>query len=106
MKLRDRSRIVSDDVRARQRNTIWPDTLRNETTFLGFLWNGSPTATPVQRVGIALIALIFFLIPALLLLYVMAHTDSEMSRFVPVAFALLTLAIGCKLLRNAFRGLN
>jgi len=95
--------MISEDARAKQRSTLWPDMLRNETTVLGFLWNGSRTATPVQRVGIAIIALVFFVVPSLLLLYVLTHTDSSMSRFVPALFSLLILAIGCKVLRNAFR---
>jgi len=103
MKLENRSRQISDDVRARQRNTIWPDTLRNETTLLGFLWNGCPTATGIQRAGIAVISLIFFLVPSLGLLYVAALKAETRSPLVPVLVSAPVLAIGCKLLLSAFR---
>jgi hypothetical protein len=44
-----------DDVRASQRNTVWPDPLRNSRAVDEFLWKGSSKAPLVQRVG----ALIF-----------------------------------------------
>lgn len=49
-----------------QRNTLWPDTLRNGALVDAFLWKGSPNATPIQRIGIALFGLLF-LCPAVLL---------------------------------------
>src|ERR1700682_2054936 len=53
MKSRHSSKLL-DDLRARQRNTLWPDTLRNARTVDAFLWKGSPDATPIQRAGSAI----------------------------------------------------
>ena len=53
-------------IEARQRNIVWPDTLRNGALVDAFLWKGSPDATPTQRIGIALFGFLF-LCPAVLL---------------------------------------
>ena len=48
-----------EDVKARQRNTTWPDAMVNSSTVDGLLWKGSPNATKVQRIGIAIWGLTF-----------------------------------------------
>jgi len=48
-----------EDIHARQRNIVWPDTLRNSRKVDAFLWKGSPNATPVQRIGAWLFGLTF-----------------------------------------------
>ena len=54
------SKQFLNDVRAQQRNTIWPDTLRNGLGVDALLWKGSRAATTVQRVGIAIFGLAYF----------------------------------------------
>ena len=54
-----RRKSLADEVNARQRNTIWPDTLRNATLFDGFLLKGSAQATLLQRLGMAVLGSIF-----------------------------------------------
>jgi hypothetical protein len=104
MKRQSKSRML-DDIRARQRNTVWPDTLRNGRTVDAFLWKGSPHATIIQRVGIvvfaswSVIAGLFF---SSLAHDVYSEGDSEAS-FILALPALFFLVIGCRLLRNAFR---
>ena len=105
MKRHDASRIVSDDIQARQRNTVWPDTLRNGRTVDSFIWNGSPDATPVQRVGIAIFG-VAFLVISLLFMFLANLTASKSGlvaslSFVLVGFAFLALAF--RIFRNAFR---
>ena len=39
------------EIEARQRGTVWPDTLRNGALVDAFLWKGSPKATVIQRIG-------------------------------------------------------
>jgi hypothetical protein len=91
-----------DDVQARQRNTVWPDTLRNGRTLDGFLWKGSPDATLVQRVGVAIFGL-FFLATSFLFVYIALSEGGSGASLIIVLFALFWLVIGCKLLGNAFR---
>jgi len=101
MKLRSKSKFFGD-VQARQRNTVWPDTLRNGRTVDGFLWKGSSTATPVQRLGIAIFGLAF-LVPAFFFAYLAVFKTSSGTSLFLILFALFWLAIACRLLGNAFR---
>ena len=55
------------EIETRQRNTVWPDTLRNGSLVDAFVWRGSPNATYIQRIGTALFGLLF-LCPAVLLI--------------------------------------
>jgi hypothetical protein len=49
MKYRDPADHLIEDVRASQRNTLWPDAMVNGSSVDGLLWKGSPKATMVQR---------------------------------------------------------
>ena len=51
---------ITDKARAKQSNTIWPDTLRNTPSVDRLLWHGSPDATLVQRIGSLIFGLAFF----------------------------------------------
>jgi hypothetical protein len=46
-----------DETRARQRNIVFPDTVRNERSVIVLLWRGSPNPTLVQRIGAWIIGL-------------------------------------------------
>jgi hypothetical protein len=48
-----------EDVRARQRNIVFPDTVRNERYATVFFWNGSANPTRVQRVAAWMFGLLF-----------------------------------------------
>jgi len=50
MKLPGRWKSLSE-IEARQRNTVWPDTLRNGALVDAFVWRGSPNATYIQGAG-------------------------------------------------------
>jgi hypothetical protein len=54
-----------EDVELRQRNTVWPDTLRNGMTVDGYLWKGNPNAPMVQRIGAVVWGLSFLLAAAM-----------------------------------------
>jgi hypothetical protein len=47
------------DIRDRQRNIVFPDTVRNARPLYVFCWRGSPNPTWPQRVGAWLFGLIF-----------------------------------------------
>lgn len=94
------------DVEARQSNILFPDTLRNGLSVLYFLWNGSPRATLLQRVGLGL----FSGIP---LTYTVAisqifspwrYAEGTITGLIVGLIAGLTCTYAtAKLLRNAFR---
>ena len=50
-----------EELRRRQRNTLWPDTFANSRVFYTLLWKGSPDATLVQRIGMGLLGVIYLL---------------------------------------------
>jgi hypothetical protein len=100
MKSTHRSKF-NDDVQARQRNTVWPDTLKNGRSVDGFLWKGSPDATPVQRVGSAIFGLAFLAAGFTFVYISVSRGGSGASLFI-MLFGLFWIVIGCKLLANAF----
>ena len=55
-----RKRLI-EGIKAKQRNTIWPDTLINSQGVNEFLWKGSPDAPLVQRVAAWLFGIVFIL---------------------------------------------
>jgi hypothetical protein len=50
-----------EEIRAKQRNTVWPDPLRNSRAVDEFLWRGSSKAPLVQRVGALIFGLAYIL---------------------------------------------
>ena len=50
-----------EEIKSKQRNTIWPDTLINSQGVNEFLWKGSPDAPLVQRVAAWLFGVVFIL---------------------------------------------
>jgi hypothetical protein len=89
--------------RAGKKTRFWPDTLRNGRVLDSFVWKGSPNATLVQRVGIALFGFLF-LSPALVLVrFGVLQPAPAGFRALMLLFALPWIAIFCKLLGNAFR---
>ena len=52
---------VIEEIEAKQKNTVWPDTLRNSRSVDAFLWKGDPGAPLVQRMGAWIFGLFFIL---------------------------------------------
>ena len=100
MKSKHRSKF-NDDVQARQRNTVWPDILRNGRSMDGFLWNGSPDATPVQRAGSAIFGLAF-LAAGFAFAYIAVSKGGSGASLLIMLCGLFWVVIGCKVLGNAF----
>ena len=86
------------DIETRQRNIVWPDTMRNSHGMDELLWKGSPAATKVQRVGIAIWGLLFLSL-GLFFMFVLA---SEQHSIMEAVFGLLLVALGTKITLNAF----
>jgi hypothetical protein len=52
---------VIEEIKSKQRNVDFPDTLRNSRSVDEFLWRGSPNAPVVQRVAAWIFGLFFIL---------------------------------------------
>lgn len=92
---------IREDIEARQRATVWPDTLRNERFVNAFLWKGDPNARPVQRVGLVVFAL-FFLLLGMSLVSIPFQKNFEDGSSIVFFVALPPLLLSVRLLRNAF----
>jgi len=94
----NRREPFEEEVRARQRNTVWPDPLRNSSSVDRLLWKGSPNATLLQRVGVAIFASAFLI--AALNFGEMAYRKQSIFFFF---FALFWAVISGRLFLNVFR---
>jgi hypothetical protein len=52
---------VIEEIKSKQRNFVFPDTLRNSRSVDEFLWKGSPNAPIVQRMAAWMFGLFFIL---------------------------------------------
>lgn len=94
-------RQIREDVEARQRNTVWPDTFRNSAIIDAFLWKGDPNAKPVQRIGLIILSC-FSLLLCLFLITVPFQKKFEGASSIVFLAALIPLLVAMRLLRNAF----
>jgi hypothetical protein len=85
-----------DELARKQRNVVWPDTMINGSRVDRFLWDGSPDATVVQRVGAGIFGSFFFLSSFMFL----AFAVRERVVFL-LLFAIFWLLIGWKIFANA-----
>jgi hypothetical protein len=86
------------EMRARQRNIIWPDTLRNSRSVDVFLWKGSPAPTLVQRIGAWVIGL-FYIGIGLLVFGLARKTGTRWAAIIVVALLYAGVRIcikGCR----------
>jgi hypothetical protein len=95
---RDSQERLIEDVTASQRNTLWPDAMVNSSSVDALLWKGSPKATRVQRIGIAIWGLTFVLIGSACEMGAYERQDLFL-----MLFGLPCLALGTKLFLNAFK---
>jgi hypothetical protein len=86
-----------DDFRLRQRNLVFPDTVRNARYYYLFFWRGSSNPTWVQRVAAWLFGTVY--VGQGVVLFLMAR---EMRDRLAGAIALLTTAIGARIFRSGF----
>jgi hypothetical protein len=86
------------EVRANQRNIVWPDLLVNSRAVDAFLWRGSPNASLVQRIGACLFGLTFFVGGVVLL-------SLSWSKASPVLalFSLAWVLVGARVITNGVR---
>jgi hypothetical protein len=90
--------------RQRQRNLVFPDTVRNVRSVDAFLWRGSPNPTRVQRVGAWLFGITFIGLGACLITFVgAARSDGEwVGAFVLASMSVGAIALGIRIFLNGF----
>jgi hypothetical protein len=88
-----------EDVQNRQRNIVWPDTMRNGRAMDALLWRGAPDATLVQRGGIAVFGLLFLSLG----LFFVFSIAPEFHSVLGAVLGVLLAALGVRVLLNAFR---
>jgi hypothetical protein len=84
-----------EEAKGRQRNIVFPDTVRNARSVDAYLWRGSPDAPLVQRIGAWLFGLTFIGIGALF--FNIGYWDRS---FVYNLLAILSVLVGLKIFLN------
>jgi hypothetical protein len=87
-----------EEIKDQQRNTLWPDALRNGRSVYEFLWKGSPDAPLVQRIGACIFGLTF-------ILGGLGWLDVAYEKHDRIfgVFSILWFFLGAKLIFNGFR---
>ena len=100
---RDLDKFI-DESRDRQRNIVFPDTVRNARAVDVFLWRGSPDPPLVQRIAAWMFGLMFiFLGFAIFALATKVWDDNSWFGVVVTALMSLSCAgIGIRIFRNGF----
>jgi hypothetical protein len=93
----DQERLV-EEIEAKQRNTLWPDTMKNSSSVDEFLWKGSPDALLVQRMGAWIFGLLFILVGIGWLLVAI-----QKQYWVVGVLSIFWFFIGGKIFLNGFR---
>jgi dipeptide/tripeptide permease len=87
-----------EEVKTRQRNTLWPDAMVNSSRVDALLWKGSAKATRVQRIAIVIFGMGFFSIGVCFL-----FMASEQHSILEAAVSMILLIIGTRVAWNAFK---
>jgi len=88
---------LTDDLRSKQDNLIWPNALVNQKGVDAFLLNGSLNPTPVKRVAAWLMG-VMFMAPGMITLFAW----KQLPWFV-IVLALGTVALGIRIFINGCR---
>jgi hypothetical protein len=87
-----------EDLKARQRNLIWPDVLRGGRTVDELFWKGSRDAPLVQRVGVLIVAVAYLVVAVAFVAMAV-----EQGKWFIGAFAALLFLTGGWFIRNVFK---
>ena len=87
----------AEEVAAKQRNLLWPDTLVNSKSVDKFLFTGCANPSLLQRVGAWIFGLMFFVL-GVVSVEIGRQTDTSPYKFVGLLFVLL----GVVVFRNGF----
>src|SRR5579862_934813 len=94
-----------EESRAKQRNIVFPDTVRNGRAVDVFFWRGSPTPTLVQRIAAWLFSLLF-IAQGCVFGYFAFDVGKKEDSVVGLVFiglmSLAVIALGMRIFRNGF----
>jgi hypothetical protein len=90
----------TDDIRASQRNIVWPGPLVNSRGVDAFLWRGSPNPTAVQRIGAWLFGIVDT--GCALILAAIAWHEGGSALILLGGMGILVFALGAKTFSNGF----
>lgn len=89
-----------EEAKGRQRNIVFPDTVRNERAAWAFFWKGSPEPTVVQRIAAWMIGLVF--LGNGLMFVDMAASAHNGDAWILVPLSLPFIFVGVRIFRNGF----
>jgi len=93
-----------DEIRAKQRNVVFPDTVRNGRSVDAFLWFGSPNPTRVQRMGAWLVGSAFVCL-GLPFIFIAARARDAgdwAGYWLVLLISLAFVLLGIRIFRNGF----
>lgn len=89
-----------EELRDRQRDIVFPDTVRNGRNVDLIMWRGNPDAPLIQRIGIGLFALLFL---GWAIALIALALESGADNWPLIAVALPFLFVSIRLGMNTFR---
>ena len=91
-----------DETRARQRNIVFPDTVRNTRSVDVFLWRGSRHPTIVQRIAAWMFGLALFGAGTEMFFQIFVSPSSFFEVVLMVSISFVCAFAGIKIFRNGF----
>jgi hypothetical protein len=91
-----------EEISRKQGPVTWPDTLETGRRVDEFLWKGDPKATPVQRAGLAIFAVMFLFCFVLSVVVMIVGHDAP-TIVIGLLLGTFSGIAGFRLLRNVFR---
>ena len=89
---------LTEEIKAKQSNILWPDAMKNSSGVDAFLWKGAPNAPLVQRIGAWIFGLFFLMAGA-------SFLDLAYEKHSPLilVMSLGSFALGTRVCLNGFR---
>ena len=97
----DQEQLI-EEIKARQRNTLWPDSFTNGRAVSTFLWKGSPDATLIQRLGLWIFGILFILF-GILAPDGYRNAGPDERSYLSVVAAIIFFSLGARVFLNGFR---
>ena len=92
---------IREEIEAKQRTVLFEDGLRAGKSVDDFLWKGDPNAKPIQRAGLVVFAVTFWIVGVFIIAIGWAK-DEGVACLVTSLIGLASVLISIRLLRNAF----
>jgi hypothetical protein len=92
---------IREEIEAKQRSVLFPDGLRAGKSVDDFLWKGDPNAKPIQRAGLVVFAVTFWIVGGFIIAISWAK-DEGVACLVTSLVGSAAVLISIRLLRNAF----